>query len=300
MSKYVSKATAEADAFEEERRKQEEAEVAASNSVFEAERQAAADETALAIRGEQQETLWALDTAAVQQAVTEHQVREQMARLGLSASGSEKARLQAADTTERRATHAAQKSEREAVAALTDALLREEARIEAERAAGEVKLRNQSESDIAKYRKDLMESAYAAESRETVEQSRQESKRANSEASLNESNRQKALEKLLDEGAITLEMYVKALEDGWSVDETLSRKKEYTRVGNIISEAQRLYTENSLHDAAKYLAQNNLSDEDLDRAAETLGISRGQLDREIRQYLHRDREVPKKGGEANA
>lgn len=300
MSKYVSKAEAEAAAYEEERKKQEEAEVAASNRQYEAERQAAAFETAEAMRDKEQEALWAMDTAAVQQAVTEHQVREQMARLGLTASGGEQARLSAAETAARRTTHAAQRSEREAVTALTEALQREEARIEAERAANEVKLRNKSESDIAAYRKSLMQSAYSAESRETAAQTRADKAAANAENSLQEKNRRLALEKLYGESVITLEMYVKALEGGWSVEETMRYKAEYSRVNDVITEAQRLYTQDGIHEAAKYLVQNNLTDADLDRAAATLGIPRAQLDREIRQYVHRDRENPAKGGDVNA
>ena len=300
MSKYVSKAEAEAAAYEEERKQQEEAEVAASNSIYEAERQAAVDEAAEAMRGKEQEALWAMDTAAVQQAVTEHQVREQMARLGLSASGGEQARLTAAETAARRTTHAAQRSEREAITALTEALQREEARIEAERAANEVKLRNQSESDIASYRKGLMQSAYSAESRETAAQTKAESEAAAGENSLREQNRQKALEKMLSESVINLEIYAKALENGWSTEETLRYKEEYVRVGNVILEAQRLYGQEGIHSAAKYLVQNNLTDDALDRAAETLGVTRAQLDREIRQYVHRDRNYPSQGGDGNA
>ncbi len=299
MTDYVTKAAAEAEEYDKQRKQQAAEAIAQTNAAAAAEAQAALDETGAAIRDERRAALDTLDTAAVQKQLTLRQVRERMANLGLTASGTEAAGLQAAAVTETRQRQAAQRSRDEAVAALTEALRRTEATIESERAASELKETQDAEQDSASNRTKLMNAAYAAEAKEeaarvkaeaTVEAARLKAAASAEKETLSaadrqyESNRKSALFKLYDENAITLEMYTRALEEGWTVDETLRNKEAFVRYNRIAGKAHELYVEKGFEAMMQYVAPYQLTDAELEALCYEIDVSRARVDKWMAGY----------------
>ncbi|MBR2406440.1 MAG: hypothetical protein IKB04_09230 [Clostridia bacterium] len=306
MSKYITQAAAEADAYEKQRKQQAAANVEQINAAYEQERQAAVDVTADAIRDEQRTALSQQDMAAVQKQITMKQVRERVANQGLTASGYEHAGEQAAAVTAQRRTQAAENTRDEAVRKLTEALAREEAALESKRAAAVLKEENAAEKDSADNRAALMKAAYAADAKAqsgggsgggggsgsgSSGSSGSSSGGSGSSGSGNginagraEENRRKGLLTLYEEGAIPLTMYTLALDQGWSVEETLQRKEEYVRTNTIVNRAVEIFTKDGFEAAMRSVAPYQLNDEQRSVLCKALGVPRVRIDEWLNGY----------------
>lgn len=297
MTDYVTKAAEEAEEYEKQRKQQAAEVIAQTNAAATTAAQAAQDKTGAAIRDERRSTLDTLDTAAVQKQLTLRQVRESMANLGLTASGTEAAWLKAAAVTEKRQQQTAERTRDEAITALTEALSRTEAEIESERAAAELKEMQDAEQDSASNRTKLMDAAYDAEAKEeaarvkaeaTVEAARLKAAAQEESASTTdrqyESNRKSALLKLYNENAITLEMYTRALEEGWTVDETLRNKQAFVRYNGIASKAHDLYVQEGFEAMMYYIAPYQLTDSELEALCYEIDVSRARVDKWLAGY----------------
>ena len=301
MSKYITQAAAEADAYEKQRKQQAAANVEQINAAYEQERQAAVDVTADAIRDEQRTALSQQDMAAVQKQITLKQVRERVANQGLTASGYEHAGEQAAAVTAQRRTQAAENTRDEAVRKLTEALAREEAALESKRAAAVLKEENAAEKDSADNRAALMKAAYAADAKAqsggssggsggsgssggSSGSSGSGSGNGSISAGRAEENRRKGLLTLYEEGAIPLVMYTLALDQGWSVEETLQRKEEYVRTNTIVNRAVEIFTKDGFEAAMRSVAPYQLNDEQRSVLCKALGVPRVRIDEWLNGY----------------
>lgn len=261
MNKYEAQARTQAAAYAAGRKKQTEAELAQINATAATQSQAVSDETTAAVQERQSTLLDTLDNAEVERRIALGQARETVARLGLSGSGLARASATAAEAAARRRTQTAQSAHREAVTALTEEQERRLQELEQERTAA-VQTAQQSETDdVARQTNALLEAAYKAEATETAaatkaaqqaaeadaraKQSAAKAKEsaARSQASAAESTRRTALREMLKQGQIHSEIYIDALQNGWSVSETRRRQTAWTawrkQSGTLVAAYQR-------------------------------------------------------------
>ena len=239
MTKYEESARREADEYAKERKKQAEALAQQITDEAEAEVQAAVDDTGAAIREEQHAALAAVDTADVTRRVVQKQAQETLSRLGLLGSGGEAAMTHAAATAARRRTVGAHRTRDEAVASLTEALARREQEITQRRDADILAVNTAAEQDVAEQRERLLKSAYAAEAKETEAQitaaqkaqsdaARLAASVVSKEESSREQIRKTALRTLYERRLLHPEVYIDALELGWSMDQAREEQIKWT------------------------------------------------------------------------
>lgn len=294
MSEYVKNAETEAAAYEKQRKKQTEDSVAQLNAAAADAVDAAGAQTATAIRERERAWLDTVDTAAVQRAITDKQVKERLAALGLSASGLADANAHAATVTERRTAQKATRTRDEAVAALTEALTRAEQEIEHERAAAELKARQSAEQDTARNRESLLKAAYAAEAKEEaaresaaarVEAARIKAESAKKEAAegdrFAEQNRRGALKVMYEAGTITADLYAQALEKGWSTEEAARQSRRYARYNAIAEKARKVFADQGFEAMMRYTAPYSLTDNEWELLCDELKLSHS----EVKQWM---------------
>ncbi len=235
------------------------------------------EQTAAALRTEDRERALALNTAAIQNEIERQQVRETVARLGLTGSGLERARTAAANESARRASSAANAGRDTAVAALKAALAQREKAIEKERAQTQASEQQKAADDIAA---DYKKRITAAEKQIEKEQKERETAQK-SENTRAEQRRMNALGRLRTDDKISAEIYAKAAEQGWSSDKALSMHKEEQRVKTIANEAVVRKKGQGLVQAMLYLREQTLNNTQWNTVCEALGITRAEADRWI-------------------
>ncbi len=255
------------------------------------------EQTAAALRAEESERAAALNTAAIQNEIERQQVRETVARLGLTGSGLERARTSAANESARRASSAANVGRDTAVAALKAALAKREQAIEKERAQTEAAEQQKAAEDIAADYEKRIEAAEKLVEKEQKEQesaAKKEQQKAESaqkaEDTRAEQRRMNALGRLRTAEKISAEIYAAAVEQGWSSDKALSVHKEEQRVKGIVNEAIERNKSKGLPHAMLYLREQTLNNAQWNTVCEALGITRAEATRWIKElddYLAR-------------
>lgn len=271
MSKYQQSALAEADAYEKERKQQAAEKIAQINAEAETKAQTALDEAGAAIQEQRQAVLDTVDTAAIERQVALGQATEAVARLGLTGSGLDAAHQRAAAVTETRRVQTARRTRDEAITALTEALTRREQEIAQERDAAVLAETQDAEQDALKQRNDLMEAAYKAEATENAAKTSAAQSAANkntsvaqSKASRDETIRQDALKKLLSEEKIHVDVYIDAMKNGWSVEETRRRQVEWTAWRKISGTFVDAYQKQGYDAAIAAMAQYDMTERQLE------------------------------------
>lgn len=297
MSQHMT--TAKKEAADYAAKREREAREAIERANAEAAEQTAEiqEQTAAALRAEDRERALALNTAAIQNEIERQQVRETVARLGLTGSGLERARTAAANESARRASSAANAGRDTAVAALKAALAKREKAIEKERAQTEASEQQKAADDIAA---DYQKRITAAEKQIEKEQKEQESaekkaqekaeSEAKSAATRAEQQRMSALGRLQTDDKISAEIYAKAVEQGWSAQKALDEHTEEQRVKTIVNEAVVRKKGQGLVQAMLYLREQQLNGTQWNTVCEALGITRAEANRwisELDDYLAR-------------
>ncbi len=276
MTEYEKEAIKTADEYYALRKKQAQEAVDQSNAAYAAQLEEVQTEAGDAIRREDQAVLDALDTAAVEEAVTRQQVREAMANWGLSASGTEQAHLQAARSAAVRQGERAVRERDSAVKALTEALQRTEQEIETARVAAESREIRDAEQDIWEQEDKLLMAAWDAEAKEEAARIKAEQKEASdkrkaeleaekeankakkvteSEKNRIEQNRRSALLQLLKTDQLTIELYALALEGGWSVQKALDEQNSWSEENRKVSTALLIYEDYGFEAVMKHMKE---------------------------------------------
>lgn len=274
-SSYKKSALAQADAYEQERKKQAQEAIAQITADAEAKTQAAVDDMDAAVREEQRSLLDTVDTAAVERQVTLGQAKETLARLGLTGSGADAAGRHAAALTETRRVQTARRTRDEAVTALTEALSRREQEIARERDAAVLAETQDAERDAQEQRNDLLQAAYKAEASENAAKIRahQSAQNAAQSAALSaakaaasraESIRQDALKRMLSENQIHMEVYIQAMEEGWSVSETRRQQVAWTEWRKLSNSFAAMYHDQGYSSMIYTMAKHDITERQLE------------------------------------
>ncbi len=270
MSQYVKNATAEADAYEKKRKQQAAESIAQINANAAADVQAAVDDTGAAIREEQRTLLDTVDASAVERQVVRKQAKEAVANLGLTGSGLSVAQMTAADTADTRRTQTARRTRDEAVTALTEALTRREEAIESERSAAVLQETQDAEQDALEERGRLMREAYEAESTEKAAyikakqaQEKREQATATAAAKDAEKLRRTALKEMYQNQYISTEIYVDALEQGWTVAEARQYQLDWSLWRQLSGTFVETYNKKGYDAAIRKMAEHNITDRQL-------------------------------------
>lgn len=254
MSNYETSARTQAAEYAKTRKKQTEAELTRLNAETDSRLQAVTDETTAAVQEQQRTLLDTLDNAEVERRIARNQARETVARLGLTGSGLGKASVTAAETAARRRTQTAQTTHQSAVAALTEEQESRRQELEQERAAAIALAQQEEAEDVERQTNTLLEAAYQAQAKETAAKekatqaaataaARAKQSAKKTAASSAESTRRTALKEMLKQGQIHSEIYIDALQNGWSVSETRRRQTAWTawrkQSGTLVTAYQR-------------------------------------------------------------
>lgn len=297
MSQHITTAKQEAADYAAKREKQAREAIERANADAAEQTAEIQEQTAAALRAEESERALALNTAAIQSEIERQQVRETVARLGLTGSGLERARTDAANESARRASSAANVGRDTAVAALKAALEKREQAIEKERAQTESTEQQKADDDIAADYKKRIEAAEKLVEKEKKEQeaaAKKAQEKAESEAKAKatraEQQRMSALGRLQTDDKISAEIYAKAVEQGWSAQKALDEHTEEQRVKTIANEAVVRLKGQGLPQAMLYLREQKLSNAQWNTVCKELGITRAEADRwinELDNYLAR-------------
>ena len=314
MSDYVKSVNTESDEYEKKRKREAEEAVALINQSAAEKAAEAAATTDTQMAEERQKALQSADMAAVQRYATLSQAKEKLAAMGLSSSGLAGVAAKSAQAYQTRQMNTANKKRDAAVAALAEALLNTEAKIERERAAAVQNENEQVTDDVTSYRAGLLKSAYSAASKENVAKTeaaakeaaakteaaakeavakteaeaaieREKIKSATTEKELaqkqakeQEKQRVQALEKLYETNTVPTEIYSQAIDKGWDVATTLNKAEEWLAYRRMRVEAQQRYQDEGFDSMMRYLAPLNLSSDQLDAICNTLNVPRKRVD----------------------
>lgn len=287
-STYEASALAQADAYEKERRRQAEEKIAQIRAEADAAVQTAVDETGDAVRAEERSFLDAVDTAAVERQVTLGQAREAVARLGLAGSGLDAANQHAAALTATRRTQTARRTRDEAVTALAEALARREEETARRRDAAVLAETQDAEQDALKERNELLEAAYKAQASENAakikaEQAEKTAKEAaersaqRTAASRAETIRQDALKKLLSQGLIQVDVYIDAMQQGWSPEETRRRQVAWTAWRKLSAGFVQTYRKQGYDTMIAMMTKHHITERQLQDLCNELQIDSGRV-----------------------
>lgn len=285
MSDYIAHAEAEAAAYEKKRKKQLEDERKRLQAEAEAAHTAERDTAHAALKQATQTRRAAVDTAAVKAALTKKQVRETLARQGLTGSGTEAARLKGADYAESKAAVAASRAYDSTAHTATAKRLQEDADIDRALAEDVASETAKAETEIGKKRESLTKAAYSAASRE--EAARIKAAAAKEKAEVTdarkqaEKDRKSALAALYRGKVLNAELYARALEQGYSVEEALASRGRYLSLNTLISQSERLAGTMDFESLMRLVAPYQLTDSEWDEFCRRTGIPRVKVDRWI-------------------
>lgn len=299
MSDHIKHAEAETEAYKKKRKEELTAELSRLEAAATAQRDEQRDTAHTALKAAESTRLAAVDTAAVRAALTKKQVRDTLARQGLTGSGTEKARLAGAARAETIARKKADDTRDEAAATITAKRVNAEAAIERKRAEDVAKATASAQADIERQRESLTKAAYAAEAKEEaaaksaaakIEAARIKAEASQTKATLTaeqrqeESARKAALKVLYRGNLLTSELYAEALEKGYTVDEALAARNRYVQLNEVISFGLRLYQNNGFEAMMSYVAPYQLSEKEWDEFCRRTNISRQKVQRWIGGY----------------
>ena len=93
-----------------------------------------------------------------------------------------------------------------------------------------------------------------------------------------------ALKEMLEEQWINSEIYARALDEGWSVQETMEKRDQVILYDRVAREATSLYHNQGFEAMMYYVAKQGLSELELASLCNELGLSHVRVEKWLRGY----------------